>query len=103
GSQVGAIREKRRRGDWKRGRGDFEAPGFQMSPGAAIRTVVDAGDFAELERVEDDANVAVVGEPEAVILKRCLVAVASAPGRAADVDDRRQLTPPGPPFQRGGT
>ena len=51
---------------------------------------MDAGDFAELKRVEHDADVAVVGEPEAVILKRGLVAVAAAVGVAADVDDGRQ-------------
>ena len=39
---------------------------------------MDAGDLAELQRVHDQADVAVVGEPEAVVLKRRLVAVAAA-------------------------
>src|SRR5262249_4985033 len=54
----------------------------------AVGAVVDAGDFAELQRVDDEADVAVVGEPEAVVLEGGLVAVAAAPGVAADVEDR---------------
>src|SRR5262249_22983104 len=75
------------------------APRFEMSPRPAIRAVVHAGNLAELQRVENDADIAVVGKPEAMILKRRLVPIAPLPRMAADINDGGQaFTPPGPPF-----
>ena len=48
-------------------------------------------DLAELQRVDDQADVAVPGEPDAVRLEGRLVAVASPAGVAAHVEHRRQL------------
>src|SRR5262249_4374697 len=45
-----------------------------------VGAVVDAGDLAELQRVDDQADVAVVGEPHAVVLEGGLVAVAALAG-----------------------
>src|SRR5262249_35094494 len=44
----------------------------------AVGAVVHAGDLAQLERVEDQADVAGGGEPHAVVLEGRLVAVAAA-------------------------
>src|SRR5207248_2780146 len=56
----------------------------------AVGAVVDAGDLPQLQGVDDQADVAVAGEPHAVVLEGGLVAVAPAPGVAADVQDRGQ-------------
>ncbi len=58
-----------------------------------VGAVVDALKFAKLDRVDREANVAVAGEPRAVMLVVSLVAVIDAvdlhPAVAADVEDRR--------------
>ena len=51
--------------------------------------MVDAWDLPELQRVDDQADIAVGREPHAMILKRGLVAVTASSGMAADVQDRR--------------
>ena len=58
-------------------------------PPLAVGAMVGGGDLAELEGVEDEADVAVAGEPQAVILEGGLIAVAAAAGVAAEVDDGR--------------
>src|SRR5262249_39741852 len=68
------------------------AGGLPPPAAQVVGAVVLAGHLAELERVDDEADVAVVGEPQPVVLKRRLVAVAAAAGVAADVEDRRQLS-----------
>src|SRR5207253_402783 len=69
----------------------------------AVGAVMDAGDFAQLQRVDGQADVAVGGEPHAVVLEGGFVAIAAAAGMAADVEDGgefnrslllRGLTPP---------
>src|SRR5205807_6854629 len=59
-------------------------PAFEV-----VGAVVDARDLAELQRVDDEANVAVGGEPQAVVLERGLVAVAPTARVSANVEDRR--------------
>jgi hypothetical protein len=49
--------------------------------------VVNARQLAELQRIDDEADVAVLREPEAVILEGGLVAVATTAGVAADVEN----------------
>src|SRR5207249_4644623 len=60
----------------------------------AIQTVMNPLDFAELERVENDADVAVFGEPRAVMLIEGFVAVRNVVllhlRMAADIDDGRE-------------
>ena len=65
----------------------------RVPPPAAevVGAVVFALDFAQLQRVDDQADVAVGREPHPLVLVRRLVAVAAAVGVAADVQDRRQL------------
>src|SRR5207244_4752199 len=57
----------------------------------SVGAVVDAPDLAELQRVQDNADVAVAAEPHPVVLEGGLVAVAAFVAVAADVDDRRQF------------
>src|SRR5262249_20956657 len=52
----------------------------------AISAVVNARDLAELQRVDDQADVTVRGEPHAVILKGGLVAVPAAPRVTAHIE-----------------
>ena len=56
-----------------------------------VGAVVHGGDLAQLQRIDDQADVAVPGEPDAVRLVGHLVAVAAAAGVAADVEDGGQL------------
>ncbi len=60
----------------------------------AVRTVVDAFDLAELQRIDHEAHVAVTGEPCAVVLKLRFVAEADAVflrgAMTADIEDRGQ-------------
>src|SRR5207244_9007537 len=51
----------------------------------AVGAVMDAGNLAELQCVDDEADVSVRGEPHAVVLEGGLVAVAAAPRMATDV------------------
>src|SRR5262249_41675038 len=66
------------------------AAGLPPPAAEVVGAVVLARDLAQLQRVHDQADVAVGGEPHAVVLERRLVAVAAAAGVAADVEDRRQ-------------
>ena len=63
----------------------------------AVGAVVQALDLAELQRVEDEADVAVRREPGGVVLVRRLAAVGDAAFNhvavPADVEDRRQRLP----------
>src|SRR5207244_6973980 len=61
------------------------AAGLRPPSAFAIGAVVDAGDFTQLQRVDDEADVAVRGEPHAVVLEGGFVAIAAAAGMAADV------------------
>src|SRR5262249_21311704 len=67
------------------------AAGLPPPAAFAVRPVVDAGDLAELQRVDDEANVAVAAEPHAVVLEGRLVAVAATARVAAHVEHGRQL------------
>ena len=53
--------------------------------------MVNAGHLAELQGVDDQAHIAVRGEPHAVVLKGRFVAVAAAARMPADVKHPRQL------------
>src|SRR5690606_34756899 len=54
----------------------------------AIRAVMDRGDLAELQRVDDEADVSVAREPDAVRLERGLVAVSAHRRMAAHIEHR---------------
>ena len=56
----------------------------------AIGAVMNAGDLPKLQRINHQTNIAMPGEPDAVGLKRGLVAVASTPGMSANIENRRQ-------------
>src|SRR5262249_16251832 len=65
----------------------LDAVRLQVVPRPAVGAVMDGRDFAELERVEHEAVVAVRGKPHAVVLIGGLVAVAAFGGVAAALDD----------------
>src|SRR5205823_5198123 len=70
------------------------AAGLPPPTAFAVGAVMDAGNFTQLQRVDDQADVAVGGEPHAVILEGGFVAVASAAGVAAEVENGGEFGPP---------
>ena len=70
------------------------ATGVPPPHAVAIGAVVDAFEFAELDRVNDEADIAVPGEPGAVMLVVCFVAIIDAVNLhatvPANVEDRRR-------------
>ena len=60
-------------------------------PIVTVSPMVNACDFAELQRVNDQANVSVRGKPHPVMLESRLVAVAPFARMATDIEHRRQF------------
>src|SRR5207245_1219647 len=60
-------------------------------PALPVGAMVNAGYLAKLQRVDDEADVAIPRAPDSMVLKSGLVAVAVPAGVAADVEDGGQL------------
>src|SRR5262249_23768531 len=70
----------------------FKSVAAEMPVWGPIGAVVNAGNLAQLQRIDNEANVTVAREPNAVVLECRLVAVAALAGMTADVKDGRQLS-----------